>query len=82
MAAKDIDASVSCHRVTMQVKIIVRTVLSRAKKRDLVKETQQKITRKNQLKIFSSLKFCKRAVITGVGGTLLFFDHFSCVIVE
>ena len=58
----------------MQVKIIVRTVLSRAKTREMVKETQE-IT-KNQLKIFSSLKFCKRAVITGVGGTLLFFALF------
>ena len=57
MAAKDIDASVSCHRVTMQVKIIVRTVLSRAKKRDLVKETQQKITRKINLKYFQVSNF-------------------------
>ena len=81
LVGKGIDApSVSCHRVTMEVKIIVRTILSRAK--NLVKETHKKLP-KTQLEIFSSLKFCKRAVITGVGGTLLcFFDHFYRIIVK
>ena len=41
----------------MQVKIIVRTVLSRAKKRDLVKETQQKLPEKINLKYFQVSNF-------------------------
>ena len=78
LVGKNIDASGSCHHVTMEVKIIVRTILSRAKNLWLKRHTKnyQKST-----KIFSS-QISKRAVITGVGGTLLFFDHFSCVIVE
>ena len=78
LLGKNIDASGSCHHVTMEVKIIVRTILSRAKNLWLKRHTKnyQKST-----KIFSS-QISKRAVITGVGGTLLFFDHFSCVIVE